>query len=129
MTLDTVSRKTNGKGSRWVHIPKVIQSNWITIADIRATGAPVQSAMVLHSRLRVGELRLLPFVGVGCLRAQRRPPPANGCVLDRPPSTAIAWPLTYDASSLARNNAAPAISAGMPARRSGFNWPILSWVP
>ena len=44
-----------------------------------------------------------------------------GCELDKPPSTGKAWPLTYEASSDARNKAICAISTGAPARRSGLS--------
>src|SRR5262245_31428786 len=53
----------------------------------------------------------------------------NGNVLVTPPSTAIAWPVTYDASSLARNSAAVAISSGWPARASAQSWPTRRSVP
>ena len=38
----------------------------------------------------------------------------------RPPSTNRMWPVTKLASSLQRNAAAPATSAGWPARMSGM---------
>src|SRR5690606_24094791 len=53
----------------------------------------------------------------------------NGCVLDTPPSTAMAWPFTYDASSLARNAAIAAISSGCPGRLSGLTCPSLDAAP
>src|SRR5205085_2986687 len=55
--------------------------------------------------------------------------PVYGIDAVRPPSTGIAWPFTYDASSLARNNPIAASSCGWPGRLSGLSWPILSWVP
>ena len=43
--------------------------------------------------------------------------PAYGIEAVRPPSTGMAWPLTYDASSLTRNNPI--------AARSSCGWPAL----
>lgn len=40
---------------------------------------------------------------------------------DSPPSTAIAWPVTNDASSLARKATTAATSSGCPTRLIGAN--------
>lgn len=53
----------------------------------------------------------------------------NGSVLEMPPSTGKACPVTYDAWSLAGNNAAPAISSGWPARPREQRWPMRRSVP
>ena len=51
----------------------------------------------------------------------RRPGLEIGCELLKPPSTAILWPLTYDAASEHKNATISATSSGEPARPIGFS--------
>src|SRR5262249_46402269 len=53
----------------------------------------------------------------------------NGSVDVNPPSTGKACPLTYEASSDAKNSAIAAISSGCPYRAVGLSCPILPSFP
>jgi len=46
---------------------------------------------------------------------------ATGCDDERPPQTAMGWPLTYELSSLAKKSATEAISSGAPYRSCGLS--------
>src|SRR5215472_2677089 len=61
--------------------------------------------------------RVRPTGGAACAPGAPRPVSARQAqVAEKPPSTKIAWPVTYALAALARKTATPSKSAGRPLR-------------